>query len=81
MKHWSDQTKAIEEKEGIISTNNYLPGGFVSMDQWYAVMTPGRLPTWYDREGPSNRYHGGTIFNDAASVIIHAENQVSLGDM
>jgi hypothetical protein len=32
----------------------------------------------YGREADSNSYHGGTIFRDAASKYIHAENQVSL---
>ena len=48
------------------------------MDQ-YVVNTPGRLPTRYGREGINNRYHGGTIFNDAATGGIWVENQVSLG--
>ena len=43
------------------------------------MRTPGRLPTAYGREGPDNRYHGGTIFIDAVSGVIHVENQVSMG--
>ena len=38
--------KATEEKEGILATNEYLPGDFVLMDQ-YIVKTPGRLLTGY----------------------------------
>ena len=68
---------AVEEKEGILAAEKYLPGDFVSIDQ-YIVRTPGRLPTGYGREGPDSRYHGGTIFHDAATDIIHVENQVSL---
>ena len=70
--------EAIAEKEGILAANEYLPGDFVSMDQ-FVVKTPGRLPTGYGREGKLNRYHGGTIFNDASTGIIWVENQISLG--
>ncbi len=72
------QQKAIEEKEGILAANKYCAGDFVSMDQ-FVCRTSGRLPTGYGREGPTNRYHGGIIFNDAATGIIWVENQVSLG--
>lgn len=48
------------------------------MDQ-FIVKTPGRLPTGFGREGIDNRFHGGTIFNDAATGTIFVENQVSLG--
>ena len=47
------------------------------MDQ-YVVKTPGRLPTGYGREADHNKFHGGTIFRDAATKVIHVENQVSL---
>ena len=47
------------------------------MDQ-YVVSTPGRLPTGYGREADHNKFHGGTIFRDAASKVIHVENQISL---
>ena len=43
------------------------------------MSTPGRLPTGYGRESPEKRFHGGTIFRDAASGVIWLENQVSLG--
>ena len=68
----------VEEKEGILSAGALEPGNFVSMDQ-FIVKTPGRLPTGYGWEGHENRYHGGTIFNDAVSGAIWVENQVSLG--
>ena len=48
------------------------------MDQ-FVVKTPGRQLDGYGREGESNRYHVGTIFNDAASGVIWVENQISLG--
>ena len=43
------------------------------------MKTPGRLPTGYGREPDNRRFHGGTIYNDAASSAIWVENQVSLG--
>ena len=48
------------------------------MDQ-YVVRTPGRLPGGNGRERDCNKFHGGTIFRDAASKVIFVENQVSLG--
>ena len=72
------EKKAIMEKQGILSANQYEPGDHVSMDQ-FVSQTTGRLPTGYGRERPENRYHGGTIFNDAATGIIWVENQISLG--
>eukprot|EP01082_Thalassiosira_pseudonana_P009463 g8665.t1 g8665 contig3:647373-650417(+) len=68
----------IPEKEGILSWDKYEPGDFVSSDQ-FVVKTPGRLLKGYGREGAEHRFHGGTIFNDAASGVIWVEPQVSLG--
>ena len=70
--------QVIKEKEGILAADKYEAGDFVSMDQ-FIVKTPGRLPTGFGREGIDNRFHGGTIFNDAATGTIFVENQVSLG--
>ncbi len=53
-------------------------GDFVSTDQ-FVCRTLGRLPSGYGREGCNSRFHGGTIYNDAASGLIWVENQVSLG--
>ena len=39
----------------------------------------GWLPSGYGRESCNGRFHGGTIYNDAASGLIWVENQVSLG--
>jgi hypothetical protein len=50
----------------------------VSTDQ-FVCRTPGRLPSGYGHEGCNGRFHGGTIYNDAASGLIWFENQVSLG--
>ena len=63
--------KAVEEKEEV-AANEYISDDFVSMDQ-YVMKTPGCLPASYGRECPSDRYHGGTIFNGAASDIIRVE--------
>ena len=41
--------------------------------------TPGWLPSGYGCENTNNKFHGGTIYNDAASGTIWVENQVSLG--
>ncbi len=51
---------------------------FVSTDQ-FVCRTPGRLPSGYGHESRNGRFHGGTIYNDAASRLIWVENQVSLG--
>ena len=48
------------------------------MDQ-FICKTPGRLLEGFGREGDNKRFHGGTIFNDAATGLIWVENQVSLG--
>ena len=47
------------------------------MDQFVSG-TPGRLFTGYGREAQHNRFHGGTIFNDAASGAIWVEHHVPL---
>ena len=70
--------QAIEEKEGVLAADQYEVGDFVSMDQ-FNCGTPGRRYEGYGREGARNRFHGGTIFNDAASGAIWLENQVSTG--
>ena len=69
--------EAVKEKEDVLSWDKYEAGDFVSTDH-FIVSTPGRLLEGYGREGKNNRYHGGTIFNDAATGIIWAESQVSL---
>jgi hypothetical protein len=50
----------------------------VSTDQ-FVCRTPGWLPSGFGRESCTGRFHGGTIFSDAASGLIWVENQVSLG--
>ena len=70
--------EAIKEKEAILAWDKYEAGDFVSMDQ-FVCKTPGRLLQGFGREGEANRYHGGTIFNDAATGVIWVENQVTLG--
>ena len=72
------RSKALPEAIGALTRDKYNVGDFVSLDQ-YVVKTPGRLPSGYGQESNVNMFHGGTIFRDAASKIIHVENQVSLG--
>ncbi len=36
---------------------------------------PGRLLLGYGKEQPINNFHGGTLFHDAATGLIWAENQ------
>ncbi len=69
---------AVEEKAGILSANKYQVGDLVSKDQFVSG-TPGWLFSGYGREAQHNWFHGGTIFNDAASGAIWVEHQVSLG--
>ena len=73
-----NQRQPVLDKEGLISRNKYEVGYFVSTNQ-FVVQTPGRLPNGYGRERCENHFHGGTIYNDAASGLIWVENQVSLG--
>ncbi len=40
--------------------------------------TPGWLFSGYGRKAQHNRFHGGTIFNDAASGAIWVEHHVPL---
>ncbi len=61
-----------------MSQDAYAAGDFVSADQ-YGITTPGLLLSGYGQETPHNQFHDGTLFHDAATVIIWAENQVSLG--
>jgi hypothetical protein len=69
---------AVEEKAGILSASQYQVGDLVSMDQ-FVRGTPGWLFSGYGCEAQHNRFHGGTIFNDAASKAVWVEHQVSLG--
>jgi hypothetical protein len=69
---------AVEEKAGMLSANQYQVGDLVLMDQFVSG-TPGQLFSGNGREAQHNRFHGGTIFNDASSGAIWAEHQVSLG--
>ena len=55
------KSKEIPLKQGVISADKYLPGNFVSMDQ-YVVRVPGRFPDKYGCEQERNMFHGGTIF-------------------
>ena len=69
--------KAVPEKTGILAREKYEVGNFISTNQ-FVVKTPGRLPSGFGREQHNNRFHGGTIYNDAASELIRVDNQVSI---
>jgi hypothetical protein len=69
---------AVEEKAGILSANQYQVGDLGTMDQFVSGIF-GRLFTGYGCEAQHNQFHGGTIFNDAASGAIWVEHQVNLG--
>ena len=72
------KSKHVPDKEEIIARDKYEVGDFFSTYQ-FIVRTPGILPTGYGRERHHNRFHGITIYNDAASGLIWVENQFSLG--
>ena len=72
------KVKHVPDKEVILACNKYEVGYFFSAGK-SVVRTPGILPTGYGRERCHNRFHGGTIYNYAASGLIWVENQVSLG--
>ncbi len=57
-----------------------MPTKLAILNHWpIYINTPGRLLSWYGREVPHNQIHGVTLFHDAATGIIRAENQVSFG--
>ena len=60
--------KPVPAKTGILSHDKYQPGDLISSDQ-YVVKTLGRLQKGYGREALHNCYHGGTIFQYAASNL------------
>ena len=70
--------KAVPEKKGILARDKYEVVDFISTNQ-FVVKTPGRIPSGFGRERHNNRFHGGTIYNDADFGLIWVENQVSLG--
>ena len=61
--------KAVPDKEGILARDKYEVGDFISTDNFF-VRTPGRLPYSYDCKRHKTRFHGGNIYNDAASGLI-----------
>ena len=63
---------------GNLSRDKYEVGDYMSTDQ-FLCKTPGRIPSGFGQEQHQNRFHGGTIYNNAASGLIWVENQVSLG--
>ncbi len=73
----STLTKAQQEQEVSFSQDAYEAGDFVLYDQ-QVVNTQGRLQSGYGKEQPQSKFHGGTIFHDADTVLIWAEYQMSL---
>ncbi len=71
------QSKAIHERDGLLSRDRYEAGDFVSADQ-FVLNTRGCLLSGFGHENASDKFHGGTIFQDAATSIIWVECQVSL---
>ena len=71
------KSKVIQINAGALSRDKYELGDMVSMDQ-YVVKNPGCLPTGHGCEADHDKFHGSTVFRDAATKIIHVENQVSL---
>ena len=74
----STRTEKRPEKDGILLADALNPGDKVFIDQ-YESSIRGRLPNSKGRERPSLQYCGGMIFFDAASRLISAHHQVSLG--
>ena len=70
--------KLSKVKEGDLERDKYKVGDLVFTDQFFVVF-PGELLEGYGHESNNDRYHGGTVFNDAVSGIIWVENQVLLG--
>ena len=72
------ESKLIPGKQHKLSEDQYKPGDYVSSDQ-FVVKTPGWLTVGYGREGAENCFHGGTMYVDAASGLLHVEPQILLG--
>ena len=71
-------SKPVASQQHVLSRDKYEPGDMISTDQ-YTVKTPGRLFKGYGREAQHNSFHGGTIYQDAASNLVRCQNQVSMG--
>ena len=56
----------------------YEPDDRISTDQ-FVIKTPGRLIKGYGRDAAHNCFHGGTIFQGAASNLVRVQPQVSNG--
>ena len=61
----------------MLASDNYKVGVFMSTDL-FVVKTLGRIFSGSVRERHNNTFHGGAIYNDAASGLIQVNNQVSL---
>ncbi len=61
-----------------LSQDAYEAGEIVSIGQ-YVVNPPGNLLLGFVGETPHNQLNGGTLFHNASTGLIWAENHVSLG--
>ena len=57
--------QVIKEKS-FLALEKYQACDFVSID-WFDVIITCQLLTYYGWEGDNNQFHGGKIFNDAAT--------------
>ena len=62
----------------VLKRSNLNPGDTVSMDQYVAGKTLGRLPHMKGKEPKNSKYTGGTIFTDHSSHFVFVRHQVSL---
>ncbi len=65
----------VSGANGAMSWNAYEAGNFDSTDH-YVVNTSGRLLLGYGKEQPHNQFHCSTMFHDALTGLIWAENLV-----
>ena len=70
--------KPVASKEGALSRDMYEPGDSIFTDH-FLVKTPGRLIKGYGRDATHNCFHGGILFQDAASNLARVQPQVSNG--
>ena len=71
-------SKPVPSKVDALSRDRYEAGDFILADQ-FVVSTPGCLGHGFCREPLHLSYHGGTVFQDAASNLVRVQPQVSLG--
>jgi len=67
-----------KSKPMILKRSDLQPGDTVSMDQYVAGKTLGRLPHTKGKESRNQKYVGGTIFTDHSSQFVFIRHQASL---